>query len=108
MPRLPLIHFEGALFHITARGNNKQLIFNQQKDFQRYLKNLEQAKKKFPFKLYSFVLMPNHVHLLIEVKKHPINKIMQAIQTGYTMYFNKKYERTGHLFQGPYHSFLVD
>lgn len=108
MSRLPLIHFEGALFHITARGNNKQLIFNQQKDFQRYLKSLGEAKKKFPFKLYSFVLMPNHIHLLIEVKKHPINKIMQAIQTGYTMYFNKKYEQTGHLFQGRYHSFLVD
>lgn len=109
MAKSPLIHFEGALFHITARGNNKRNIFkDESKDCQRYITALEKCKKKLPFQLYAFVLMPNHVHLLIEVSRHSIDKIMQVIQTAYTMYFNIKYHHTGHLFQGRYKSFLVD
>ena len=108
MSKLPLIHFDGALFHITARGNNKQEIFLEPKDFQRYLQSLETCRKKMPFELFSFILMPNHLHLLIQVHKYPISKIMQVLQTGYSMFFNKKYTHSGHLFQGRYHSFLVE
>lgn len=108
MAKYPLIHFDGALFHITARGNDKRKIFLAENDYRRYIKNLELCKKKFPFYLYSFVLMQNHIHLLVEVKKHSIDKIMQVLQTGYTMFFNKKYKHVGHLFQGRYKSFLID
>lgn len=109
MIKHPLIHFEGALFHITARGNDKRNIFlNFPIDCRRYLQNLQKCQKKLPFILYAFVLMPNHLHLLIEVKKHSIDKIMQVLQTGYTMYFNIKYKHVGHLFQGRYKSFLID
>ncbi len=109
MGKYPLIHFDGALFHITARGNDKREIFlDEARDYQRYISALEKCKKKLPFRLYAFVLMPNHLHLLIEVHKHSIDKIMQVVQTAYTMYFNKKYHHVGHLFQGRYRSFLVD
>ncbi len=109
MSKSPLIHFKGALFHITARGNDKRKIFlDDPRDFSRYTLNIEKCQKKFPFNLHAFVLMPNHLHLLIEVKKHSIDKIMQVLQTGYTMYFNRKYNHVGHLFQGRYKSFLVD
>lgn len=108
MSKPPLIHFPGALFHLTARGNNKREIFLAERDFRRYLDNLRRCQQKFPFKLYAFALMPNHLHLLIEVKKYPIDKIMQVIQTGYTMYFNKRHGYVGHVFQGRYQSFLVD
>lgn len=109
MAKSPLIHFPGALFHITARGNDRRNIFIEDpRDFQRYIQNLEKCKKKFPFKLYAFVFMPNHLHLLVEVGDYSINKIMQVLQTAYTMYFNKKYNHVGHLFQGRYKSYLVD
>lgn len=108
MSKNPLIHFPGALFHITARGNNKQKIFlGNHKDFLRYLKSIKHCKNKYPFVLHGFMLMPNHIHFLIEVKDYTIAKIMQVIQTSYTMYFNIKYQRTGHLFQGRYNSFIV-
>lgn len=108
MPRPSLIHFPGALYHITARGNNKQNIFYNEKDFFRYLLNIKRYKKEVPFHLYAYTLMPNHVHLLIEVINSPINKIMQKLQTAYTMYINKKYEKVGHVFQGRYFHLLVD
>jgi len=108
MPRPSLIHFPGALYHITARGNNKQDIFHNEKDFSRYFSNIKRYKKEAPFYLYAFALMPNHVHLLIEVIDSPISKIMQKLQTAYTMYINKKYQRVGHVFQGRYFHLLVD
>lgn len=108
MARHPFIHFPGALFHITARGNNKQTIFHSDRDFSRYLLNIQKCKEQLPFSLYAFALMPNHVHLLIEVTKAPVSKIMQKLQTAYTMYMNKKYNRVGHIFQGRYFSLLVE
>ncbi|MEK7573541.1 MAG: transposase [Patescibacteria group bacterium] len=108
MPRPPFIHYPGALYHITARGNNKQDIFHNEKDFSRYLSNIKLFKKEVPFYLYAFALMPNHIHLLIEVIDSPISKIMQKLQTAYTMFVNKKYQRVGHVFQGRYFHLLVD
>lgn len=108
MPRPPLIHFRGALFHITARGNNQERVFLNFRDYQRHFARVGEIKKKFPFKLYAYCFMPNHVHFLIEVVKIPISKIMQALQTGYAMYFNKKYNHAGHVFQGRYFWFLVE
>lgn len=108
MARPQRIHFEGALFHITARGNDRQQTFRVDRDFQRYLQTIETCKKNLPFTLYAFALMPNHVHLLIEVGKYGIDKVMHRIQTAYTMYFNKKHGHTGHVFEGRYHWFLVD
>lgn len=108
MSRHPLIHFPGALFHITARGNNKQIIFRNPQDFNRYIANIKRVKEEIPFYLYAVTLMPNHVHLLVEIINSPINKIMQKLQTAYTMYANKKFETVGHLFQGRYLSILVE
>lgn len=108
MPRPQQIHFQGALFHITSRGNDRRDIFLHSSDFERYLERVEVVKKKFPFKLFAYCLMPNHIHLLVEVDKTPLSKIMQALQTGHTMHFNKKYQHTGHIFQGRYFWLLVE
>lgn len=108
MAKPPLIHFPGALFHITTRGNNKQTVFFGSRDFSRYLLNLKKVKQQMPFYLYAFALMPNHLHLLVEVRKFSINKIMHKLQTAYSMYFNKRYGNVGHVFQGRYFSILVE
>ncbi len=108
MARPPRLEFPGAFYHIIVRGNQRQDIFMEDQDRVEYLKRLEHYKKDRCFFLYAYVLMTNHVHLLIETLDIPISKIMQLINLTYTQYFNKKYCKVGHLFQGRYKSFLCD
>ncbi len=108
MTRPPRVHFEGAFYHITARGNNKEAVFFDDQDREKYLFFLKRYKSRSDFRLHAYALLPNHVHLLVETGKDPISKIMQALHTSYTMYFNIKYGRVGHLFQGRFNSLLCD
>ncbi|PIR17093.1 MAG: addiction module toxin RelE [Deltaproteobacteria bacterium CG11_big_fil_rev_8_21_14_0_20_49_13] len=106
MARKPRIEFPGALYHVIARGNNRQKIFTCEKDYEHFLFRLQQAKKRFKLILYAYALMPNHFHLLIETGEIPLSKIMQSLQLNYTQYFNRKNKRVGHLFQGRYKAIL--
>ncbi len=110
MPRSPRIAFENAFFHVFNRGLNKQEIFIDFHDYQRFLKRLEElrTRKRFDHAIYAYVLMPNHFHLLIQTKKIPISKIMTSLLTSYSMYFNRKYKRVGTLFQNRFKSKLCD
>jgi len=108
MARRPRIEFEGAFYHVLTRGNQKQKIFLEEKDFSKYLQILIDYKKRYRFLLYAYVLMPNHVHLLVETKDVPLSRILQGINQRYTMYFNWKYDTVGHLFQGRYKAILCD
>ncbi len=69
---------------------------------------LERYKKQHGFILYAYTLMTNHVHLLFETAKSPISRVMQIINYTYTRYFNQKYKKVGHLFQGRYKAYLCD
>jgi putative transposase len=104
----PRIHFPGALYHVITRGNRRQGIFLDEKDLQRFLTYLSDCKSKFPFHLYAYALMENHLHLLIEVEEIPLGSIMQSLLFGYTRYFNRRYGQVGHLFQGRYKAILCD
>jgi len=108
MPRKPRIHFDGALYHVMVRGNNKNYIFEDEKDKLEYLKRVKKYKDKYRSKLYAYVIMDNHVHLLVKVSNTPLSKIMQLIQQTYTQYFNKKYNRTGHVFEQRYKAVLCN
>jgi REP element-mobilizing transposase RayT len=108
MARRPRIQFEGAFYHIIVRGNQRQDIFDDEGDRRRYLERLRVYKDKCGFLLYAYVLMSNHVHLLIETPADPISRIMQMINFTYTQYFNRKYGKVGYLFQGRYKFFLCD
>ena len=86
---------------ITSRhytGNQRQNLFHDDKDREFYLGRLEQYRKRYRFTIYAYVLMSNHVHLLIETGKTPLSKIMQGLQFSYTRYFNRRYRKIGHLF----------
>jgi len=108
MARKPRIEFEGALYHVITRGNQRQQIFKVTEDYERYLKILGDYKARYDFVLYAYVLMENHVHLLIETKEVPLSKILQGVNQSYTMYFNRRYSTVGHLFQGRYKAMLCD
>ncbi len=101
MPNLP--------FHILNRGNARQNVFRDDEDFEYYLKLIKRYKKEFQFKLFHFVLMPNHVHFQMEpIIEGSISKIMQRLTLAHTWYFNKKYHSAGHVWQGRFKSSLID
>ena len=108
MARQLRIQFSGALYHITSRGNEKKDIFQRDDDRGKFLTYLKEAKERYRFLLYAYALMNNHYHLLIETPLANIAQIMHYINTSYTVYFNRKNRRYGHLFQGRYKAILVD
>lgn len=108
MARKARIEYEGAFYHVITRGNQRREIFKDEIDYGKYLEILSRYKSQYKFHLYSYVLMSNHVHLLLETKAIPLSKIQQGINQSYTMYFNKRYKTVGHLFQGRYKAILCD
>ncbi|MEW6360014.1 MAG: transposase [Planctomycetota bacterium] len=103
------VSFAGGVFHVITRGNNREAVFLEDNDFEHYRSLLRRYRAKFKFKLFAYALMPNHVHLLIETSTEgSISKIMHCINTAYAMYFNNKYDHVGHVWQGRFHSAVVD
>ena len=108
MARKPRIHYEGALYHVIIRGNNRAYIFRNRENKEEYKKIVSKYKKRYRFKLYAYCIMDNHAHLLIEVCDIPLSKIMQGIQQVFTQHYNRKNKTTGHVFEQRYKSFLCD
>ena len=108
MARPPRLHFSGALYHVISRGNRKQVLFQDASDYRKYQERLTHYLVRYKCLLYAYVLMPNHVHLLMEVGAVPLSRLMQGLQFTYAQYFNKKYQAVGHLFQGRYKAILCE
>lgn len=108
MGRMPRLHYPGGLYHVISRGNQRQRIFHDSEDYQVYLKKLDEYRKRYGFLLYAYVLMPNHVHLLVEVGAVSLSRIMQGLQQGYAVYYNRRHRKVGHLFQGRYKAILCE
>ncbi len=107
MARAHRIQFPGIVYHVFSRGNEKMDIYRDDPERKRFMKFLSDAKEKYDFKLYAYVLMSNHYHLLIEPCSAPLSKIMQILNSGYARFFNWKNNRVGHLFQGRYKNVAV-
>jgi putative transposase len=107
--RKPRFEYQGAYYHVIARGNHRQKVFLDIGDRVRYLKYLGETLREREFKLYAYCLMGNHIHLLIkQCSEWPLSRVMHRLQTAYTQFFNTKHHTSGHLFQGRYKSILVD
>ncbi|MFQ5847098.1 MAG: transposase [Candidatus Methylomirabilales bacterium] len=105
MPRGPRPVVPSIPHHVIHRGNNRQTIFFQGKDYERFLMILTKAKHLHPCRLYAYVLMPNHVHLLLEpVTRDGLGKFMKVLAGRYTRYINREYRRTGTLWEGRFKS----
>lgn len=99
--RLPRIYKEETAYYTTVRASNNELLFRDDSDYAYFLEVLKTRKEKYNFKLYAYCLLPQHYHLLIEpTQTENLSKIMQAINTSYSLYFNKKHNRFGHLISG--------
>ena len=102
------IEYPGALYHITSRGNERKEIFRKDGDRQYFCEILADYHDRLNINIHSFVLMNNHYHLILETPQGNLLKVMHGINGRYTGYFNRKYGRKGHLFQGRYKGILVD
>lgn len=91
-----------------VRGINKQPIFRMNEDRLRYLEVLAEVQEKVPFVLHAYCLMDNHVHLLLQELEESVGDIMKRIGASYVYWFNRKYERVGHLFQARFRSEVVE
>lgn len=108
MSRQNRIDIPNTIYHVINRGNKKSDIFKDEKDYFVFLKYLGETQKEKSFLLYSYCLMPNHFHLLIETLETPLSKIMQKLLTTYAIYFNARYKQTGHVFQSRYKSKICE
>ncbi|QNB46245.1 hypothetical protein BR63_07915 [Thermanaerosceptrum fracticalcis] len=108
MPRKPRNHMEGTIYHVLNRGNNKDNIFIDKKDYHVFLKFLWEQKEKNNISILCYTLMPNHFHFLVKVSAIPLGKFMHGLQSNYAHYFNMRHNKVGSLFQDRYKAFHVE
>lgn len=109
MPRIARAVAEGNPHHIVQRGNNREDVFTDPKDREQYLMLLKKYSDKWQVPVLAYCLMSNHTHLLVRpATEQALYKMMQGLTLCYTQYYNRKYGRTGRLWENRFHSFIVD
>ena len=106
MPRTPRIEMPG-FHHVINRGVEQRDVFLDEEDFDTFLSTLCEACREYNVKVHAYALMSNHYHLLIETAKENLSMFMRRLNSAYAIYFNKKYRRSGHLWQGRFKSRYV-
>jgi Transposase and inactivated derivatives len=99
---------QSGIYHLIFRGINKQVIFEEDKDREKFIWSLGYYKELSQCKIYAYCLMDNHIHLLIKEGKEPIGDTVKRIGVSYVSWFNRKYKRCGHLFQDRFKSEAVE
>jgi putative transposase len=108
VPRRLRVEIAGGLFHITARGNSRAGLFLDAYDYAAFIRILGRATEHFGWRCLAFCLMPNHYHLLIETPAANRGAGMRHVNGSYAQAFNSRYDRSGHVFQGPYRATTVE
>ncbi len=106
MPRKPRIEIDGY-YHIINRGVEQRVVFKDPDDYEYFEGLMCFYAKSYGITIHNYCLMPNHYHLLIEVKGETLSKYMRQLNMNYAIHFNKKYKRVGHLWQGRFKSWYV-
>lgn len=107
MARPLRIEYPGAVYHITNRGNDKKAVFKDDQDRETFLKILAHVNKRYHWLCHAYCLMDNHYHLMIETPDGNLALGMRQLNGVYTQARNKRYNKTGHLFQGRYKAILI-
>lgn len=108
MARHLRLEYEGAIYHITVRSNGKEDLFEDDPDRVHLLGRLKESAEQHGVLVYLFCLMRNHFHLVVETPKGNLGRFMHSLLTGYTVYFNLRHRRHGHVTQGRYGARLVE
>lgn len=104
----PRIKYPNICYHIYSRGVDQRVIFQDDRDFKKFLNICFDVYLKRNFKVHSYCLMHNHYHFCLETPEQNIGDIMRDINSRYVLYFNQKYKRKGRLFEGPYQDRVID
>ena len=107
MSRPPRRKSDIGMYHVILRGVNRKTIFVDDADCRFFMNALFRVKERSAFALFSYCLMKNHVHLLLQERDEPMELIFKRLCVSYAYYFNHKYEESGHLFQDRYRSEAV-
>lgn len=97
-----------GIYHIMLRGINRQDIFGDEEDIERLLETIKKYKEVSQYQIYAYCVMSNHIHMLIKETEDSISNIIKRISSSYVFWYNKKYERCGHLFQERFKSEAVE
>lgn len=108
MPRPLRIEIPGGRYHVTARGNERRAIYRDDRDRAHFLELLGTLPARFGTVIHAYVLMENHYHLVVEVPEGNLTQAVQWLNVSYSVWFNRRHERTGHLFQGRFKSHLIE
>ncbi|OIO38164.1 MAG: hypothetical protein AUJ71_03725 [Candidatus Omnitrophica bacterium CG1_02_49_16] len=108
MARPIRIEYAGAFYHVISRGNERRAVFRGDDDYKLFLSTLEEASDRFDVLIHAYCLMPNHLHLLIQTKDSNLSEFMKRLLGVYTIRFNRRHKRHGHLFRGRYKACLID
>ncbi len=99
---------DNGIYHVINRGNGRQTVFHKDRDYESFLKLLQEAKERNAVKLYGYCLMPNHFHMAVRPEKgEELSKWMQWLLTSHVRRYHRHYESSGHVWQGRYKSFMV-
>src|SRR6266550_491595 len=107
MARPLRLECEDGIYHLLGRGNARQRIFAGERDQAEFMRLLKTSAKRFEVAVIAFVLMGNHFHLVAQTRRANLSRWMHWLMVSYTVYFNRRHRRSGHLFQGRYKSFVV-
>ncbi|MFT5872396.1 MAG: putative transposase [Clostridium sp.] len=108
MPRNARVKADDAIFHVMCKSITEVSLFRDDEDKKKYLLLVKKYKELYNIKIYGYCLMDNHSHLIVDANGADISKVMHGINFSYAMYFNKKYERDGHLFKDRFKSKIVN
>jgi REP element-mobilizing transposase RayT len=108
MPRRLRIEFDGAIYHVMARGNARQDIVHDDDDRRRLLADLERAVVRAGWEVLGFAVLSNHLHLLLKTPRPNLARGMQAFLSGYAQWCGRRRRRAGHLFQGRYRAEMIE
>jgi len=108
MPRRARAKSSTGIYHVILRGINRQSIFLDNEDNEKFLQVIEECKAICDFNLYGYCLMGNHVHILLKEGKERLEQVFKRIGTRYVYWYNRKYIRSGHLFQDRYKSEVIE
>ncbi len=100
--------FPGACYHVTARGDERRVIYRDDTDRKRFVELFAEWSDRFSLCLHGYVLMPNHYHLIVETGASSLSTAMQWFNVSYTVWFNRRHRRVGHLFQGRFKAIIVE
>jgi REP element-mobilizing transposase RayT len=108
MARPLRVEYPGAFYHVINRGHRREKLYASTRDYEKFLQYLEKAAERFALITHTYCLMGNHYHLLVETPEPNLSMTMQWLNVSYATYFNRKQDRSGHLFQGRFKAILID